>query len=170
MRPVEVTGTYKLPYVVKPEWSSYLILTLLFGPFVIMCLSLALFKDASFWQGVILSSAYLLFIWLTIGSNKISLLDDRIVCKSLISGWSLFARMEMPYREMARAEVVYGTRGRPGPALALYNGVGERAALINIKPFSRRDLAIVGEVLSAKAPQAQKIDTFGVIWPRQSRR
>ncbi len=132
----------RIPYIAKAERLSYLIFLAMLGPIIILGIITALWNQA-IWPIPLIATIILLLIWLLIGSNKICLLENRIVLKSLLSSH------EISYSEISRFEFGYRHTGRGSiPALFIFCKTDTKPRSILIKPFSKRDLRLVEEVLS----------------------
>jgi hypothetical protein len=118
------------------------------GPIIILSLIGTLFK-ASIWPVPVLMTILLGCIWLVITSFTICLMDDKIIVTSF------FRRHEIRYQEISRFEFGYKNTNRgPVPALIIVQKTIKKPFSFPIKPFSKKDLAIVGNIMRMKAPSA----------------
>ena len=139
----------QLPYTIKAELVSYLIFLIIIGPVILLGIYATLPHGGQVWSVLLVGGFLFGLIWLTIGSYKISLLDDKIILKFLLT------RYEIEYPEISKFEFGLKNTGRGAvPALCIYFSTARKPIRYPIKPFSRKDLALVGRVISMKAPRS----------------
>jgi hypothetical protein len=138
----------QLPYTIKAERHTYLIFLFMIGPIITLSLIGTLFR-ASIWPVPVIMTILLGSIWLVIKSFTICLLDDKIIVTSL------FRRHEIRYQEISRFNFGYKKTNRGAvPAIIIVQKNIKKPFSFPIKPFSKKDLAIVGNVMQMKAPSA----------------
>lgn len=145
-----MSGTYSLPYTIKAEWTAYLIFSIICGPFILLALWRAN-TDTSWVSPTIV----FFFIWVLamfwIYSFKIKILEDKIVYKTL------FARIkEVLFLNISKIDIKIGMnrdgRNKGYYRFNIHQNLSEEPIIINIKPFSQRDLAVLTDVICTKVP------------------
>lgn len=136
----KVINTYSLPLKIKPGGAIYFIFAiLLFLPAIISLF--ATLKNPSFWPiiGISLVVFILFLIW--IYNFEIQILKDRIIYKSL------FRKEEILFENIKKVEIIVGIYSNRKAKNSGYYSLNifntNQKISINMKPFSRRDLAIV---------------------------
>lgn len=147
------TRRHSLPYIVRASWPPFLIFSA-FG--VVMSLSLLSIvgRGSSTFLPVLLIFCV---IWVVIGSvlfwlasYKITLFADRICYRHL------FSSNEMPFTDINYVELQ--VLGRGGYILAIRNHTSSNPLFVSLKPFSKRDISIVIDVIATYAPRARLND------------
>jgi len=161
MKQQSSTGMYSLPYTVRPEKAVFGLVFIL-GMIISFFLLLVIQRGPSTVLPVVL---LLCMIWgyiiawiLSIGLQRIVLLPDRVCYRKLFSTKEvLFADITNVMLEQVRV------RGYRGYGVIRYflridARSSEKPLLINTKPFSKKDLSIVIDVITTHAPSAH-LDT-----------
>jgi hypothetical protein len=153
------TGTHSLPYTARVEPASLLVF-LVPGLFLTLIVLSMLGRGPSAVLPVVL---LLVLVWLFLGTlllrtlAKIVLLPDRICYDTL------FSKQEMFFADITQVEFDRVARGAyrippgiraPQYLLRIEDQSSSKRLLINAKPFSKRDLSIVIDVIATHAPQA----------------
>ncbi len=150
----KVKGTYTLPHVIKADWTAYLIFSIFFGPIVILGI-FATLKNSSAWPVSFVALIFLVAFLAWINSFKIILSDDKIIYKTLFS-----KNKEAIFSKINNMEINIGLKHKANAKSAFYQlDIYERGSIellsINMKPFSKRDLAIIVDTIAIKAPSAK---------------
>jgi hypothetical protein len=156
----KVSGTYSIPYIIKAEWTSYLVFSIIFGPVTILG-TIIVFQDPTGWPILLIGAILLGYFLFWIDSLRISLLEDKIVYKSM------FSSKEVLYSNIKKMQINIGIkRGQKGKGfyrLEIYSGSSKGVLTINMKPFSKRDLAILADAVTTKNPHVETDDLIRAI-------
>jgi hypothetical protein len=159
MNLIKVTGTYNLPYIIKVEWTAYTVFSIIFIPFLVSALVL---QDIQA-QSLVLVLFLIAIVWLE--RFKISLTASSIEYQTLLSG-----KHSIDFSEIDKVEVdigfsqysagwqhYYKSRTQAYYRLNILQN-GQKTLTINMKPFSRRDLAIVMDAIYSHNPNIKMDD------------
>ena len=148
----KVSGMYSIPYSIKAEWTSYLVFSILFAPITIIA-AVAVFKDPSGWPVLLVIALLLGWILFWLGSYKILLLEDKIVYKTMFSSKEV---LPSNIRKMQISiGIQQGQKGKGFYRLEIYPSSSENVLTINMKPFSKRDLAILTDYITINNPYVE---------------
>ena len=162
---IKVKDTYKLPHVIKAEWTAYLVFSILFGPISLLSLA-AYYKnpDSNMWQAVLISIGILTLFLVWIAYFKIILNSDGVIYKTLFS-----KGFKAKFSEIKKAEIDIGMRSSGNEQLGRQKGgyyrfnifthSSELPFTINMKLFSKRDLAILIDAIMVTNPSVE-LDKF----------
>ena len=151
MRPID---TYSLPYTAKAEWTTYLIFSIFFVPILLLWVFISFQHPASnAWEAVLILFIMLSIFLAWIGAFKIILQEDRLFYSTLLSKNNeiLFSDITRIGFKVLSAEE--SARKSALIVLEIYTKIKEAPLAINMKPFSKRDLAILVDVVSKKNPE-----------------
>lgn len=161
-----VSGGLPLPRAkIKADWTSYCIFSLLLAPICILALVVT-FRRPDQWHALLFTILAAMFPQLWLYRFEIMLFDDRLTYKTLFS-----SRKEMLFASIteARTEVGIGrglkARTQPFYRLLLFDSsrFARVPLVINMKPFSRSDLARVAQAIVRNAPSARIGKTVGFL-------
>jgi len=145
MKLVKVKDTYNLPYTIHVEWTAYLIFSTLLLPIVLVFILTTYANRTSadnlIFELIIL--AILSSIFICLKSFKIILKEESLCYKYLF-----FKSREILYSDIQSANIEVGitsvkATNKPFYRLNLYKDYSEEPLTINMKSFSKRDLAII---------------------------
>ncbi len=160
---IRVKNTYKLPYTIRAGWTSYVVPTsIIFGPLSLVAVLVA-FKSPSHAQSfllpdlIIFGSLTFFLIW--IASFKIVLNSDSISYKTLFS-----KGLQVKFSEIKKVEIDIGMhssrskqsgRQKSYYSLNIFTHSPKQHLSINMKPFSKRDLAILIDAIMVANPSVE---------------
>ena len=146
-------GTYQLPYVVKAEWTTYFIFSLLFGPIALLWL-VGYFKNpvANAWAPLLILFLVLTLFLVWAAALRVILEKDRIIYQTLFS-----RRRELFFSDVKKVKISIGLYYQ----LNLFGARNSQPLTINMKPFSRRNLAIIIDAVASEN-QAVELDRLSV--------
>ena len=155
-----VSGTYALPHVARAEWTSYavslvpLLVILLYGVFI----SKRSLSAASFWELTRVGSLISLPMLLLMSGFKIVLHETAIRYRTWSSWPKALAYADMTTVNVAtRSGHTYHNWNPAYGMVQMHIGTqaNQHALVINMKPFSTRDLAVVVKTIANKTPSVQ---------------
>ena len=155
---IKVRGAYQLPYTIRAEWTGYLVFSIIFVPIALLG-AFAVYKNPS---SSSLAPVYLplivlalFFVW--IESFRITLSADGVSYKTLLS-----KGFNVQFAQIKKVEVDVGlypsgsekqaVRNRGFYRFNIFTNDAAAPFSINMKPFSKRDLAILTDVIAAQNP------------------
>ena len=156
---LKVKGTYTLPYAIKAEWAGHMIFSILFIPISLLWIVVAYKNQSQNFLLPILIPWIILTIFLVwLASFKIILRTGSIFYKTLFSKGK-----EIPYTNIKNVEIDIGlfpsgsglcerASRRGFYRLNLFRHAIEEPVTINMKPFSKRDLAIIVDRITVANP------------------
>ena len=156
---LKVKGTYGLPHIIRAEWTGYLIFSIFFIPISLLWIIVG-YKNPS--QNLLLPDLIpwiiltIFLIWLA--SFKIVLNTNGIFYKTLFSKGS-----EIKLSQVKKVEIAVGIypseRERTARGsyyrLNIFRNDIEKPFSINIKPFSKRDIAILIDAITIQNPSVE---------------
>ncbi len=138
----KIINIYSLPYKFGSEWIAYLVFSIIFIPIGISSIFIALEDPEAYLFAlfsVFLSVGFLFFI----GSFKVEIREYRVIYKTL------FSKQEIPIEEIQRLDMII-TTVQNVPAYYLNMISHDEKLSINMKPFSKKDLAILIDLVATK--------------------
>ncbi len=153
--------SYSLPYTVRSERAS-IVLVLVLGVFLSLLLLSLVLRSLS---AVLPKVLIMCMLWgsigalmLSIGSKKIVLLPDRICYRTLFSQREILftniTRVELD-RVMRRGYRMFLFVQVAHYVLRIDDRFADKPLFINTKPFSKKDISIVVDVIATHAPSAR---------------
>ena len=148
---------YPIPYFIKAEWTAYLIFSIIFVP-VSLLWTFLFFKNphSNDWIAVLISIVFLgVFMW-WIGSFKITIDQHQITYKTLFSRLNI-----VNIADISKLEVSVGLVGSESSTnnayyrLIIHTKNAEYPLIINLKPFSTKDIIILVNALSFINPSIE---------------
>ena len=155
MEPQKVSGTYSLPYTIQTEWTGYLIFSILFGPIAILGI-FATLKNPSTWPLLLIALVLLSTFLIWIKSFKILIKEDRLIYNTLFS-----RNNKVMFSNINKLEIKIGVWGDESAKknayyrFNIYTRSSEKPLTINMKPFGKRDLAILADAIVTKVPSVK---------------
>ena len=154
---IKVKGTYKLPYIIKAEWTAYLVFSILFGPIILLLLAAYYINpDSNIWQAVLFALGTLIIFLVWISYFKVILNSNGIFYKTLFS-----KGFKVNFSEINKIEIDIGMHSSGSEKqerqvgyyrFNIFTHSSEVPYTINMKPFSKRDLAILVDLAVAANP------------------
>lgn len=154
---LKTNPSYSLPYTIRVEWTTYMVFSLFFIP--ISALFIFVNMKSPFlspWAGFGFPLVFLSVFLIWAQSFTIVLKEDRIIYKLL----HFAVHREVKYCDISKLKIDVGL----GPAslkhhayyrLFFVDKSGKEILVINLKPFSRRDLALLVDIVSRKNKEVE---------------
>jgi hypothetical protein len=160
-KPLKVHGTYSLPYTIKAEWTAYVVFSVIFGLLILLAAYADFVKPQS---GVFVIEIIVLVIFTVflfwIASFRIIIDKNGIIYKTLFSQknivFSEIERVEIHAgRSTSNSEKSAGMPYRPAAFIRMDLFTNSNLLMINMKPFSKKNMAIVVDAINTANPNTE---------------
>jgi len=141
--------------ILKTDWSSYFIFSLLSSIFLTLGLMISL-KRPDEWQFILLMFVFAIFPHIWLSAFKIVISPKKLYYRSLFS-----FRNEIAFSEITKAIIEVGKmdKNQPFYCLKIFDckGHSESPIVINLKPFSFQDIAKLTKAIVENSPSTSDI-------------
>ncbi len=138
------------PLTVRLDWTSYLLVAILFGPVAVIVL-LATAKHPAVWPWLAIALVLLVSVLIWLRAFRVEVSADRLIVRTL---WSV---QQVPLSSIGRMSMDVGWSRRGGGLfrLAVGDHGGRELLTVNMKPFSKHDLVRIVQAITAISPSVE---------------